>query len=1223
MTDSGIVVPVTGTGFAAIVSAASQQHGLSLGTGETLPLPLAPPRSKFLDLEVMDTGRKRSGSTTARRRKKSVTSAGSPAMTPSTPLAGALPSSLALNASQTDTTPPSAPATPSGALPGTPQLGPSAAASPAGAGSGGMTSPASGRFRRFDSSHTHASAQGHSLADGAPGLPLPALPPATPAAGPALLQLQPLPLASSSSSSSSGAPLLPLPVPVPATPSSASVSATGFSFGSPAASAAPAGSPGMFSARSIFGSLPAGAAPAAGSVGTPRLGALPATPSRGSFSLLPAAHTGAAGSPAVGPASAAGGLTFLSLASSPHVGAAPGAPGSPAGFSLLSGTAGTVSNGGFSGYFSPSAVPTAPAMPSTGAATASGAGTDAGAGAGAGTGVGDAPTLSTPMLSPASSNRSRRTKSISRATASAAAVAATAAAGASLSLDGTPPHTPQAPQNLLQAPLLPLPLPAMTASASGVSTGSGSTAGAVMVPPGTPLTGPGAPGAAVLGTTPGRPDWSPPSSVLDGMPVGAPAQSLPALPALPQAVVVQAYSMSAPPSAAAGFAASAGEPLVSARSFKSVTLVDSGAAARRSRFTTTVEPHSSVDSLKAALTAATSAAAHAAAMSSPGTAPPAAAEAAALTFALGAQSADGVRWEGTLRRSSRQMRRVQVVRFALPPSPTRAKSKCPVFAPSHSYTNAGTDARDTFSLPIAEDPTLTASSSFHAALAPPADPATAAGIDGHASAAAALASARRGSLTGPNGPAGAGAAPGTPPRPQTPSRSARTGSVLGRDASSAALAAAAAAAAPVPPGSFVPRAIPYDVAASAARTRYARTLVRPLDHYVNVDDAGRARRSSVLAGTVALPLPYSASAIASTSAIPVGAAPAGAPFVADLAATVGAGGAGAGTGAGVVMTGATVPPGAVERERVKSGRLSLAGDASSAMAAAAATAAAPLQAFSEGSLRSSMSFLRMSAFRTEELSFLQQEATAPADAATAAELTRQALSLRPVLCNPFPAAVVARVQQDMALLETNARAVIARMRQGCFVYKYKDFKPTRRFLYLSADCQSICWRALSSKEEKQMRALDEASEANKPVSEGTAAAKESSWLFGKSAKTVALADVMLLYYGPYFGKGFSVFVRGCDAALSKAWHSLSVETTGETLNLVFPTLADATLWSLGIQWLAPASFRAFSMGKLLWMRVIMKINFIGFTNFVRNKNKDWSSLVNRPGIIDSNELGKI
>jgi hypothetical protein len=129
--------------------------------------------------------------------------------------------------------------------------------------------------------------------------------------------------------------------------------------------------------------------------------------------------------------------------------------------------------------------------------------------------------------------------------------------------------------------------------------------------------------------------------------------------------------------------------------------------------------------------------------------------------------------------------------------------------------------------------------------------------------------------------------------------------------------------------------------------------------------------------------------------------------------------------------------------------------------------------------------------------------------------------------------------------------------------------------------------------------------------------KQGGWsLFSKTVKSLPAGEVNGVYYGPYWGKGFACFTRACDDASAKAWYAASIETHAEPLNLIFTTLGDLHVWLMGLQMLAPVGGRPLTVGRMLWLRAIMKINYLGFNNFVKGREEsDWINLVNSPGIL--------
>jgi len=224
-------------------------------------------------------------------------------------------------------------------------------------------------------------------------------------------------------------------------------------------------------------------------------------------------------------------------------------------------------------------------------------------------------------------------------------------------------------------------------------------------------------------------------------------------------------------------------------------------------------------------------------------------------------------------------------------------------------------------------------------------------------------------------------------------------------------------------------------------------------------------------------------------------------------------------------------------------------------------------------------------------------------------------SVRAVLVNPLSGAQIAHSMLELSCLSAHEQQCLAHMRRGCYVYKYKAFQPTRRFLFLSDDDLSICWRQLTGKEQKALQRYEELMEHEK---QADPCPPQPGWmLFGKSVKSVLTSELTGLCYGPYLGKGFAPFTQACDRGEAKAWHALSVETYGETLHLVFSSVRDVSIWIMGLQLLAPACGRSTTMGRMLWLRTIMKINYIGFHAFVRSPDQDWTPSVNRPGILGS------
>jgi hypothetical protein len=225
-----------------------------------------------------------------------------------------------------------------------------------------------------------------------------------------------------------------------------------------------------------------------------------------------------------------------------------------------------------------------------------------------------------------------------------------------------------------------------------------------------------------------------------------------------------------------------------------------------------------------------------------------------------------------------------------------------------------------------------------------------------------------------------------------------------------------------------------------------------------------------------------------------------------------------------------------------------------------------------------------------------------------------------------------------------------RMRQGCFVIKYKRFVPTKRFLYLSHNDTMLTWRELTSAEERKFDLWDSMNEEWKecavmnemmmnhgnggklddedeygsdfqrpetplgnfhdeldevPEKQQKEPKKPSRWssfltsnTTFKSNKHVPIDDIKQIFYGPFVGIGFQPFVEECRKSNAKPWYATTIQAQSETLNIVFLCNYDVTLWLQGLYMLAPSTGKAFTLGKMLWLRLIMKINFVGYNDFV-------------------------
>lgn len=326
--------------------------------------------------------------------------------------------------------------------------------------------------------------------------------------------------------------------------------------------------------------------------------------------------------------------------------------------------------------------------------------------------------------------------------------------------------------------------------------------------------------------------------------------------------------------------------------------------------------------------------------------------------------------------------------------------------------------------------------------------------------------------------------------------------------------------------------------------------------------------------------------------------------------------------------------------------------------------------------------------------------------------------LRSILVHKYNHFETEKQLQHLHKIDSYEQLCRTRMRQGCLVYKYKNYVPTRRLIYLSHNDTQLTWRELTTKEEKRFDLYEQLTEYDKelfvlhdlyhymldngidnthfmlyyqnflrfynnylhngnnvtlaassvPLSplpivnnyvptpgqyneytqsgtnhnlhnlppqiyggptpsinsqfsqnfvtmnslphhllsntNATMTANNTTNPTGaifKTTKSIAVDDIASSYYGPFVGQGFTSFVEQCKQGKAKPWYAATVSTKNETLNLVFLSCYDVTLWLQGINTLAPSVGKTTSYGKMLWLRTIMKINFIGYYDFVAQK----------------------
>jgi len=175
------------------------------------------------------------------------------------------------------------------------------------------------------------------------------------------------------------------------------------------------------------------------------------------------------------------------------------------------------------------------------------------------------------------------------------------------------------------------------------------------------------------------------------------------------------------------------------------------------------------------------------------------------------------------------------------------------------------------------------------------------------------------------------------------------------------------------------------------------------------------------------------------------------------------------------------------------------------------------------------------------------------------------------------------------------------MSAGAILTKYKKKGPNKRWFFVSPSGDTISWQKVGKNTEtmsKEERKKKFGAQTLNPM--GTLQGKVLS-LFTGRVSTKYLADIVGMYYGPHWSQGFDRYITKKDGAKGKPWLCFTVDFTGRSLDLVCPDQKTLTVWFLGMQALAPLSRFHFTLGALMWQRLVMKINFYGLANFIQTK----------------------
>jgi len=160
------------------------------------------------------------------------------------------------------------------------------------------------------------------------------------------------------------------------------------------------------------------------------------------------------------------------------------------------------------------------------------------------------------------------------------------------------------------------------------------------------------------------------------------------------------------------------------------------------------------------------------------------------------------------------------------------------------------------------------------------------------------------------------------------------------------------------------------------------------------------------------------------------------------------------------------------------------------------------------------------------------------------------------------------------------------MNTGSLLTKYSTSgRPAQRWFFVSEDGSEVMWVAPKKPHEPSPKKKD--------VEEAIQKEKKRFISLGSEIRSKWLADVRVMYYGPYHSWNFQRYVKKMDGASGYPWLAFSLEFPDRTLDVVCKDEEEVTIWFLGIQSLAPLNRLYLTRGALLWERLIMKLNFYG------------------------------
>lgn len=100
------------------------------------------------------------------------------------------------------------------------------------------------------------------------------------------------------------------------------------------------------------------------------------------------------------------------------------------------------------------------------------------------------------------------------------------------------------------------------------------------------------------------------------------------------------------------------------------------------------------------------------------------------------------------------------------------------------------------------------------------------------------------------------------------------------------------------------------------------------------------------------------------------------------------------------------------------------------------------------------------------------------------------------------------------------------------------------------------------------------------------------WKFAGS-RVKNMSECLGIHFGPYASDHFARYLQKKDGSSGFPWLCLSVEFADRTIDLVCENERQTQAWVMGLQSLCPINHTTRTLGKLLWQRCIMKLNYYG------------------------------